>query len=173
MIYIDTLLTKSRFRTIDAGEVTTGRDYLAKIWELLISCPVGVAIVHEDIAPMTMANIYYELGILDALGRESIVVAVGSPELPSDLGRTEHIPTGRGFDRRFTNFIASLEHRSTYYRTMANNLERNPLLAIDLLRRASLLSEDTALNTEARKVWAAHATADRAKGAVEMLMLAF
>ncbi|MGH7584491.1 MAG: hypothetical protein ACREL5_14825 [Gemmatimonadales bacterium] len=153
--------------------MTTGRDYLAKIWELLISCPVGVAIVHEDIAPMTMANIYYELGILDALGRESIVVAVGKPELPSDLTRTEHISTGRGFDRRFAGFITSLERRATYYHRMARNLDRNPLLTIDLLRRASMLNGDAALNRVARKVWFTLGTTHRAKGAVESLMITF
>lgn len=54
-------LKQFRFRKIDASSATTGMDYLLKIWLFTVTCPVGIAIVHDGIRPETMANIYYEL----------------------------------------------------------------------------------------------------------------
>jgi hypothetical protein len=59
-------LRRAGFESVDADSRTTGKDYLLKVWLLALSCPVGIAIVHEAIRPQTMANIYYELGWMHA-----------------------------------------------------------------------------------------------------------
>lgn len=79
-------LRRANFRTVDAASATTGKDFLVKIWALAVSCPVGIAIVHEGIRPETMANIFYELGLMQAYGRETVVIKIGKVKLPSDLG---------------------------------------------------------------------------------------
>src|SRR4051812_18325345 len=68
------ILRASNFRIVDAASVTTGKDYLLKIWALAVSCPVGIAIVHKGIRPETMANVFYELGWMQAYGRETVVI---------------------------------------------------------------------------------------------------
>ena len=97
-----------------------------------------------------MANIYYELGWMHAWGRETVVVKVGDLSLPSDLVRTEHIPYDAHFSRRFKEFVDSLQERCDYYTVLADQLERNPLLAIDYLRRAYLLNGDKRLRKKNR-----------------------
>ena len=67
----------------------TGWDFLIKIWKLIASSPLAVGIVHEDTASSTQANIYYELGIAQALGKETVIVKSPGAKVPSDFVRTE------------------------------------------------------------------------------------
>lgn len=120
-----------------------------------------------------MANIYYELGLMQAYGRETIVVRIGQVRLPSDLARTEHIASGRGFPGRFKQFLESLAARHDYYLTLAGNVEKNPLLAIDYLRRAFLLSNENALRGRARDILDSTGLGERALSSVEKLLVAF
>jgi hypothetical protein len=166
-------LRRAGFKTVDADSKTTGKDFLLKIWSLALGCPVGIAIIHEGVRPETMANIYYELGWMHAWGRETVVVKVGNVSLPSDLVRTEHIPFDRQFSRRFGDFVKSLRERCDYYLLLADQLEKNPLLAIDYLRRAYLLSGDAGLKKKADAVYDAAGLASRARDSVERLLCEF
>ncbi len=167
------VLRGAGFKAIDATNATTGRDYLDKIWNLILGCPVGIAIVHEGVDPDTMANIFYELGMLHAYGRETVVVKVGKPKLPSDFLRTEYISAGTGFRTRFKQFVDELPVRSAYYIQVADSVENNPLLAIDYLRRAALLCGDRKLNARARQLLDGAQLGERAKASVERMMLEF
>lgn len=168
-----TALRAANFRTVDAASVTTGKDYLLKIWALAVSCPVGIAIVHEGIRPETMANIFYELGWMHAYGRETVVIKIGDIKLPSDLVRTEYISMDARFNRSLEDFLTSLNERAEYYQTLSELLEANPLLAIDYLRRAYLLTGDAALRRRARRIFAASGLEGRARNSVERLMITF
>lgn len=170
---IRSALRRANFEVIDAAGATTGKDYLLKIWFLAVSCPIGIAIVHEGIRPETMANIFYELGWMQAYGRETIVVRVGDVKFPSDLVRTEYISLDRNFNRRIKAFLRSLAERADYYVVLADQLEKNPLLAIDYLRRSYLLSGDDALGRRARLVFKGAGLGNRAADSVERLMATF
>jgi hypothetical protein len=170
---IERVLAQAGFAAVDAKSITTGRDYLLNIWNLLLGCPVGVAIVHEDVSAATMANIYYELGMLQAYGRDTVVVKVGDPALPSDFARTQYVEAGRGFEKRFKSFVDSLAERKDYYLKVGAGVEHDPLLAIDYLRRASLLGGKTDLNRRARELLEVSGIGNRAKSSVEELMLTF
>ena len=80
---------KIDYRVIDAATRVTGWDFLIKIWKLIASSPLAVGIVHEDIASSTQVNIYYELGIAQALGKETVIVKSPGAKVPSDFVRTE------------------------------------------------------------------------------------
>jgi hypothetical protein len=170
---VKTALRAAKFRTVDAASVTTGKDYLLKIWALAVSCPVGIAIVHKGIRPETMANVFYELGWMQAYGRETVVIKIGGLKLPSDLVRTEYINLDARFNRSFDDFLDSLRDRSEYYQTLAGLLQANPLLAIDYLRRAYLLTGDVALRRRAKRIFAASGLDSRALNSVERLMITF
>jgi hypothetical protein len=170
---IESVLSRAGYTAVDATSTTTGRDYLLNIWDLLLGCPVGVAIVQEGIASATMANIYYELGMLQAYGRETVVVKIGAPLLPSDFARTQYIEAGRGFDTRFKSFVDSLDERKEYYLKVGAGVEHDPLLAIDYLRRASLLGGNSDLTRRARTLLDASGIGRRGKHSVEELLLTF
>lgn len=167
------ILRAGNFRTVDAASLTTGKDYLLKIWTLAVSCPVGIAIVHKGIRPETMANVFYELGWMQAYGRETVVIKIGDVKLPSDLVRTEYISMDARFTRNLEAFLTSLKTRADYYETMAGQLTANPLLAIDYLRRAYLLTGVRALRLRARRIFASSGLDIRALNSVERLVVTF
>jgi methylmalonyl-CoA mutase cobalamin-binding subunit len=170
---VTTELGKAGFEVKHAASATTGKDYLLKIWSMVVCAPVGVAIIHEGIRPETMANIFYELGMMHAYGRETVVIKVGNVVLPSDLIRTEYISFDRTFASEFTAFLSSLRGRADYYLTLADQLEKNPLLAIDYLRRSFLLSGDKALRKRAMTIFKNAGLDGRAKDSVEHNLVRF
>jgi len=137
---------------IDAGTEITGRDFLAKIWEMLISVPLGVAVISGDLTPSTMSNIFYEIGILQALGKETLVVKTKDCHVPSDFVRTEYIEYDRGFGKKIGKFFRRLFEQATYYRKVAQGLRTSPLLAVDYLRRAYLITGDESIRSEIRRI---------------------
>lgn len=170
---VKSILRAGNLTTVDAASVTTGKDYLLKIWALAVSCPVGIAIVHEGIRPETMANVFYELGWMHAYGRETVVIKIGDVKLPSDLVRTEYISMDGHFNRNFEGFLRSLNERAVYYQTLSGLLEANPLLAIDYLRRAYLLTGSRALRQRAKRIFESSGLDGRALNSVERLMVTF
>ena len=120
-----------------------------------------------------MANIFYELGWMQAYGRETVVIKIGDLKLPSDLVRTEYINMDARFTHSLSDFLNSLRERAEYYKTLAGLLEANPLLAIDYLRRAYLLTGSVALKRRAIQIFDESGLDDRARDSVERLMITF
>ena len=170
---VKAVLRRAKFDIIDAADVITGKDYLLKIWKLAVSCPIGIAIVHEGIRPETMANIFYEFGWLQAYGKETVVIKIGDLKLPSDLVRTEYINMDARFTQSLSDFLSSLRERAEYYETLAGLLEANPLLAIDYLRRAYLLTGNVKFRRRAIQIFDQTGFDDRARDSVERLMILF
>jgi hypothetical protein len=166
-------LTAAKFVSVDASSVTTGMDYLQKIWLLAVSCPLGIAIVHEGIRPETMANIYYELGWMQSYGRETLVIKIGDVTLPSDLVRSEYLAVDRQFNKKLKSFLKSLAIRANYYKRMGRNLEKNPILAIDYFRRAYLLTGEMGLKRSASRVFASMHVDRLVQDTVKRLLLNF
>lgn len=170
---VETVLARKNIALIDADHTTTGKDFLLKIWELVLSVPIGIAIIYKGMPSRTLSNIFYELGWMHAFGKETIVVKEGNIKIPSDFVRTEYIPYDNKFERRFGNFIASLEERLKYYEKMAEQMEKDPLLAIDYLRRAFLLCGDEGLRGKATKIFQGAGLDGRARNSVENLLVSF
>ena len=129
--------------------------------------------IHDGISPPTLANIFYELGWMQAYGKETLGIRVGDVTIPSDFVRTEYVPYDNEFERRFGSFLRELEERAAYYTLVSEQVERNPLLAIDYLRRAYLLTGDQTSRDAANEVFASAGFEDRAKNSVEMLLTNF
>ncbi|MCK4911170.1 MAG: hypothetical protein KAR83_05995 [Thermodesulfovibrionales bacterium] len=137
-------LTERRFKTIDASSEVTGKDFLAKIWTMIISVPLGIAVLDNDMSPQTLSNVFYEIGLLQALGKEIIIVKKGV-EIPSDFIRTEYIEYDRGFKKQINKYLDKFLEQADYYETVAEGLENNPLLSIDYLKRAFLINGERKL----------------------------
>jgi nucleoside 2-deoxyribosyltransferase len=125
---------------IDANSAMTGRDFLDKIWGMILSVPLGIAIVTEDMPYNTWANIFYEIGFMQALGKETLIIKTVESEVPSDLVRTEYIDYTARFKTQIDKYLDKFFEQAEHYATMASELEQNPLLAIDYLRRAYLIT---------------------------------
>ncbi len=171
--HLTELLLRHDIAVIDADSVVTGRDFLLKIWNLILAVPLGVAILHEKMRHQTRSNIFYELGVLQAYGKEILVVKTKAAKIPSDFVRTEYVNYDDHFDRRIHSFIDTFFKLAEHYENIADQVERNPLLAIDYLRRAYLISGKEDLRSKVQTIMEAAALEGRAKNSVEMLLANF
>jgi len=75
--------------------------------------------------------------------------------------------------KRPGGYLESFFERAGYYEQMAGLLEQNPLLAIDYLRRAFLISGRTDCSERAKRILGTLTLEDRARDSVEMLLAEF
>jgi len=162
-----------KYSVIDATSQITGRDFLLKIWRQIASTPLCVGIAHEDIPAKTQANIYYELGVAQALGKETLLLKSPKIDVPSDFVRSEYIAIDKNLGRILGDYLASLPAQAEHYETVAEQLEKNPLLAIDYLRRAFLITGESRLQKRAQVILRDAKVGERAKNSVEMLAATF
>ncbi|HAU0827255.1 TPA: hypothetical protein ACJ6XF_003311 [Legionella pneumophila] len=170
---LQTLCEQKQYNIIDASSQVTGRDFLLKIWKLIAASPLSIGISHEDIPYTTQMNIYYELGVAQALGKESIIVKSKNSEVPSDFIRSEYIVYDEHFPKNFLKFLESVDEQAEHYELMADQLEKNPVLAIDYLRRAFLITGNKDLQRKVKQLLSESGLHERAKNSVELLAANF
>ncbi|MCZ6804414.1 MAG: hypothetical protein O7D86_10890 [Proteobacteria bacterium] len=161
------------YSVIDARARVTGRDFLLKIWKLIASAPLSVGILHEDIPESTQANIFYEIGVAQALGKETVIIKSPGSKMPSDFVRNEYIEFDDNFREQFNAFLSSIFEQADCYELLADQLEKNPILALDYLRRAYLIKGDGALIDKATRIVDGAGLEDRAANSVELLAASF
>lgn len=165
---------KSRdYSLIDAQDRVTGRDFLLKIWKLIASSPLSIGILHEDIPESTQANIFYEIGVAQALGKETVIIKSPKAKVPSDFVRSEYIIFDNEFDRNFLSYLDSVFEQADYYELLADQLEKNPVLALDYLKRAYLIKGDDSLKEKAIQVVQSAGLEERAANSIEMQAASF
>ena len=94
-------------------------------------------------------------------------------EIPSDLVRTEYIEFNADFEQAFNSYLCSLAKQADHYELVADQLDRNPILAINYLKRAFLISGEERLREKARSLIEKASLIDRAKNSVEILAADF
>jgi hypothetical protein len=146
------LMRPHGIRLLDASEEVTGRDFLLKIWEMILSVPIGIAIVDRNMTPSAMYNVYFEIGVMQAYGKETIVIRTPNTEVPSDFIRTEYVMYDPMFGARIRKFIARCKEQGEFYLFTAQTLKKNPPLAFDYFRRAYLMTGNKQLRNKARQV---------------------
>jgi hypothetical protein len=163
------VLDRYQIAEIDADTVVTGKDFLMKIWNMIIAVPLGIAIINDEMSAQTLANIFYEIGLMQAYGKETLVIKTKKASVPSDFVRTEYIEYGTNFENQLEKYIHTFFELPLYYDSMADALENNPLLAIDYLRRAYLITGDNKYKLK-KKSYKKAVTQGRAKNSVEALI---
>lgn len=93
--------------------------------------------------------------------------------VPSDFVRTEYVGFDDDFDTNFTKYLESLQEQADHYELVADQLEKNPVLAIDYLKRAFLISGDDRLRGKAESLVREEGLGGRARNSVELLAAAF
>jgi hypothetical protein len=167
------VLKGKNYNVLDATSITIGRDYLQKIVDIIIGVPLGIVILDKELPPSTLANCFYEMGWLDALGKETVIIKAPGSIIPSDLTRTEYIEYNDDFEDKFSGFMDSILEVADYYSEVGSLIERNPLLSIDYYRRAYLIKGDDDFKELVSKVVKEDMTAERAKNSVENLLSYF
>jgi len=150
---ISSYLPLINFRESDASSHVTGGDFLEKIWKQILAVPVGIAILTKDMKLTTVANIFYELGILDSLGKESIVIKSKAFQIPSDFVRTEYISYDGKFQTSLKKFFDNVFEREEHYNLMSELMRNDIVLSIDYLKRAFLISGKLKYKIEAERLF--------------------
>jgi len=158
---------------LDANDVITGKDFLLKIWHIILGVPLGIAIITNDMSHKTLANVFYEIGLMQAYGKETLVIKTVGTKMPSDFVRTEYIDFTTGFKKKLTKYLEKYFNWAGDYEFMSELVEKNPLLAIDYLKRAWLISGENAYRQKAREIFQGAGIEGRAKNSVEMLLVDF
>lgn len=89
---------------------------------------------------------------MNALGKEMLVIKTKNFQIPSDFVRNEYIKYESNFSDKFRNFLNQTFEQAEYYGLMAENLIAKPLLTIDYLRRAYLITGEEIYKTRAIKI---------------------
>jgi len=172
---IRSLLTKIfvdyNISLIDANDIRTGKDFLLKIWHIILGVPLGIAIITNDMPDKTLANIFYEIGLMQAYGKETLIIKTSGTKVPSDFVRTEYLDFAAGFKTDVKKYLDKYFNLAGDYEFMSEVVENNPLLAIDYLKRAWLISGENAYRQKAREIFQGAAIEGRAKNSVEMLLV--
>ena len=127
---VEKYLKDHNFEIIDASSEVTGRDYLFKIYELILSVPLGIALISEELHPKTIANIFYEIGLLQALGKETLIIKTEKYDIPSDFIRTEHIEYGRKYKNKINKYIKTYIELAGHYELLGCELIKNPITSL-------------------------------------------
>lgn len=133
-------LKKRKISELDANSSIKGKDFLSKIWRQVLGVPMGIAIITEDMKLSTISNIFYEVGVLNALGKETIIIKTKEFNIPSDFIRTEYIEYDEGFKEKINKFLNEVDELGEHYELMGDSLEANPVLTIDYFKRAYLIN---------------------------------
>lgn len=171
--HLERLLAERDFSLVDAITTTTGKDLLHKIWSIIVTVPLGIAIIYKNMPTSTYGNVFYELGLMQALGKNTLVVLAPGAAVPSDFIRTEYVEYGPEFGGRIRAFLDSALAEAESLGIMADQLERNPVLAIDYYRRAYLITGDEEYCDKTTALLESGGIGERAKNSVEYLAASF
>ena len=152
---------------IDANDVITGKDFLLKIWHIILGVPLGIAIITNDMSHKTLANIFYEIGLMQAYGKETLIIKTTDTKLPSDFVRTEYLDFADGFTKKLRKYLEKYFNWASDYEFMSELVEKNPLLAIDYLKRAWLISGEDVYIQKAREIFRQPLLKDEPKTALK------
>ena len=97
------------------------------------------------------------------MGKETVIVKSPGAKIPSDFVRTEYIEFDRRFRSSFSQYLDGLSEQAEHYEVVADQLDRNPILALDYLKRAYLITGDVRLRNKARTILKESGIENRAK----------
>ena len=147
------LLRPHGIKLLNAKAEVTGRDILLKIWEMILSVPMGVAVVDKEMENTSLQNVYYEIGVMQAYGKETLVVRTPGTDVPSDFDRTEYVTYDNDFGTNVRKFIKRCKVQAEFYLVTAQNIETNPPLSFDYYRRAYLMLADESIKKQAKHLF--------------------
>lgn len=154
---LEVLLVDNGIDLIDANSELTGKDFMVKIWEMIVSVPLGIAIISDELSVATLENIFYELGMFQLLGKETLVIKTDNSTVPSDFVRTEYLEYGSTFKARINSYVSCFFEQAEHYLIMADQLLKEPLLELDYLKRSYLISGDKMTRQRIEKLLSTHA----------------
>ena len=162
-------LEKRKFKVLRATDISGHKDYLDKITQTIRGCGFCVAIFSHATPPITLANIFFELGLAILLGKPAIIIKTEDTKPPSDFVRTEwvdyHIGKKALFRANLGKAIASISGSASYWEKIADTaLEAEDTdyeLAFERYKQALLISNGKRIRNQIEKISKILKDADR------------
>ena len=145
-------LKNHKFEIIDASSIVTGRDFLVKIFEMILSVPLGIALISKKFNSKTIANIFYEIGLLQALGKETLIIKIEGSNIPSDFIRTEYIEYNNKIKEKISEYLKTYFELAEHYELLGCELIKNPITSIDYLKRSYLMTSESNTKDKINKI---------------------
>jgi hypothetical protein len=83
------------------------------------------------------------------LAKRLVVIKSPKAKVPSNFIRTKYIEFDESFQENFANYLDATIGQAEHYEIVADQLDRNLILAVDYLRRAFLITGDKRLRAKA------------------------
>lgn len=115
--------------------------------------PIGIGIIADEFSAPTYANIFYEIGLMHALGKETVVVKTPTSKVPSDFVRTEYIQYDNDFATNLKKYADHVLGIADYYSILAEQVKQNPLLSIDYYKRSYLITGNPKFKDSAKAIF--------------------
>lgn len=143
-------LEAHRFRAIKATDLSGTKDYLEKIIQAIRGCGFGVAVFSKETPAITLANIFFEVGICCVFGKPVIIVKSQDAQPPSDFVRTQWVSFRPGDSDQLADDLdqamTSVSDSADYYRTLADVAaeadEVDYELVFERYKQAVLITDD-------------------------------
>lgn len=87
--HIGDLFEKQNFTLIDAMSNKKTGNFYCKICSMILSCPFGVALITKNTKKTALRNIFLEIGLLTAFGKELIILTDNKRNILSDFAGLE------------------------------------------------------------------------------------
>ena len=119
---IDAIFDSKGFNLKDAMNIRGTGNLYCKICKRILSSAFGVALITKDTPKNALPNIFLEIGLMTAFGKEVIILTDNRENIPSDLqGKEVFIFTDNNDLSESINKWSTeiLEERITYWRTLA------------------------------------------------------
>ncbi|MCJ7425679.1 MAG: hypothetical protein MUO17_00800 [Dehalococcoidales bacterium] len=102
---------------LDGNDVIGLGDTLCNICSTMQGCAMGIGFFHPEVPADTLSNIFWEMGLLQGLGRPVLIVTNKKESLPSDFSRDFCIFYGSNpqYIRAFSDLVQSIKERENYY----------------------------------------------------------
>lgn len=120
--FLKNYLKKHNYKTIDATDEMAKNSYMEKIFYQICSVGFGLAVIDKNDKPSTLANIFYEIGLLASQGKPFFVIKTkDTPDshYPSDFSGVEYINYDaqkiNEFERSLDKLITRLDEQLAYW----------------------------------------------------------
>lgn len=135
------------FKPLKATTKRGTKDFLEKIVQIIRGCGFGVAIFSQYTAASSLANIFFEVGLCNMLGKPVILVKNKDSKSPSDFVRTEwvtYLSDKNKLESDFEKSIQAMKDLADYFENLGDLAfeaeERDYELAFERFKQSILIT---------------------------------
>ena len=146
---IDDVFLSFGYSVIDAMSVPESGDNYCKICELILSSAFGIAVITKNTPEKSLKNIYLEIGLMKAFGKEVIIITDDRHNLASDLlgkGNLEFVDYS-DMQNQLKDWLGKFNKESIFFTDIAGSFfnDNDYEQSFEFYKKAIMYGDDTAI----------------------------